>query len=154
MHEGASTAVGPIVGEDRRMNIDAALDFARTRHHAVLGTLKGDGTPQLSPVTVGVDASGHVVISTRQTAYKVRNIRRDPRVWLCVFPDRFYGEWVQLEGTAAIVELPEAMEGLVDYYRGISGEHPDWDDYRAAMEKERRVLLRVTISKAGPNVSG
>ena len=136
------------------MDIDAALDFARTRHHAVLSTLKGDGTPQLSPVTVGVDASGHVVISTRQPAYKVRNIRRDPRVWLCVFPDRFYGEWVQLEGTAAIVELPEAMGGLVDYYRGISGEHPDWDDYRAAMERERRVLLRVTISKAGPDVSG
>ena len=136
------------------MDIDAALDFARTRHHAVLGTLKGDGTPQLSPVTVGVDAGGHVVISTRQTAYKVRNIRRDPRVWLCVFPDRFYGEWVQIEGRAAIVELPEAMEGLVDYYRGISGEHPDWDDYRAAMEKERRVLLRVTIGKAGPDVSG
>ena len=136
------------------MDIDAALDFVRTRHHGVLSTLKGDGTPQLSPVTVGVDASGHVVISTRQPAYKVRNIRRDPRVWLCVFPDRFYGEWVQLEGTAAIVELPEAMEGLVDYYRGISGEHPDWDDYRAAMERERRVLLRVTISKAGPDVSG
>jgi PPOX class probable F420-dependent enzyme len=136
------------------MHIDAALDFVRTRHHAVLGTLKNNGTPQLSPVTAGVDAGGHVVISTRQTAYKVRNIRRDPRVWLCVFPDRFYGEWVQLEGTAAIVELPEAMEGLVDYYRGISGEHPDWDDYRAAMEKERRVLLRVTISKAGPDVSG
>ena len=136
------------------MDIDAALDFVRTRHHGVLSTLKGDGTPQLSPVTVGVDASGHVVISTRQPAYKVRNIRRDPRVWLCVFPDRFYGEWVQLEGTAAIVELPEAMGGLVDYYRGISGEHPDWDDYRAAMERERRVLLRVTISKAGPDVSG
>jgi len=136
------------------MDIDAALDFVRTRHHGVLSTLKGDGTPQLSPVTVGVDASGHVVISTRQPAYKVRNIRRDPRVWLCVFPDRFYGEWVQLEGTAAIVELPEAMEGLVDYYRGISGEHPDWDDYRAAMKRERRVLLRVTISKAGPDVSG
>ena len=136
------------------MDIDAALDFVRTRHNAVLSTLKGDGTPQLSPVTVGVDASGHVVISTRQPAYKVRNIRRDPRVWLCVFPDRFYGEWVQLEGTAAIVELPEAMGGLVDYYRGISGEHPDWDDYRAAMKRERRVLLRVTISKAGPDVSG
>ena len=136
------------------MDIDAALDFVRTRHHGVLSTLKGDGTPQLSPVTVGVDASGHVVISTRQPAYKVRNIRRDPRVWLCVFPNRFYGEWVQLEGTAAIVELPEAMEGLVDYYRGISGEHPDWDDYRAAMKRERRVLLRVTISKAGPDVSG
>jgi PPOX class probable F420-dependent enzyme len=136
------------------MDIDAALDFVRTRHHAVLGTLKSDGTPQLSPVTVGVDDAGHVVISTRQTAYKVRNIRRDPRVWLCVFPDAFYGEWVQIEGSAEIVELPEAMAALVDYYRRISGEHPDWDDYRAAMERDKRVLLRISVRKAGPDVSG
>ncbi len=136
------------------MEIEAALDFVRTRHHAVLGTLKSDGTPQLSPVTAGVDEAGHVVISTRQTAYKVRNIRRDPRVWVCVFPDTFYGEWVQIEGSAEIVELPEAMEPLVDYYRRISGEHPDWDDYRAAMERDKRVLLRISVRKAGPDVSG
>jgi len=136
------------------MDIDAALDFVRTQHHAVLGTLKGDGTPQLSPVTAGVDDDGHVVISTRQTAYKVRNIRRDPRVWLCALPDRFFGRWVQLEGLADIVELPEAMDGLVEYYRRISGEHPDWDEYRAAMESERRVLVRIAVSKAGPDVSG
>jgi hypothetical protein len=73
---------------------------------------------------------------------------------LCAFPDRFYGQWVQLEGTADILELPEAMDALVDYYRRISGEHPDWDDYRAAMEREKRVVLRVTVTKAGPNVSG
>lgn len=136
------------------MDTVAALDFVRTQHHAVLGTLKGDGTPQLSPVTVGVDDAGHVVISTRQTAYKVRHIRRDPRVWLCVLPDAFFGEWVQIEGTADIVELPEAMDGLVGYYRRISGEHPDWDDYRAAMESQQRVLLRISITKTGPTVSG
>ena len=136
------------------MDIDAALDFVRTRHHAVLSTLKSDGTPQLSPVTAGVDDAGHVVISTRQPAFKVRNIRRDPRVWLCAFPDTFFGGWVQIEGTAEIVELPEAMDGLVDYYRRISGEHPDWDDYRAAMERDKRVLLRISVSKAGPDVSG
>lgn len=136
------------------MDIDAALDFIRTQHNAVLSTLKPDGTPQLSPVTVGVDDAGHVVISTRQPAYKVRNVRRDPRVWLCVLPDKFYGKWVQLEGTAEVVELPEAMDGLIEYYRRISGEHPDWDDYRAAMEREKRVLLRVRVSKAGPDVSG
>jgi len=136
------------------MDIEAALDFVRTQHHAVLGTLKSDGTPQLSPVTVGVDDAGHVEISTRQTAYKVRNIRRDPRVWLCGFPDGFFGRWVQIEGTADIVELPEAMDGLVNYYRRISGEHPDWDDYRSAMESQQRVLLRITITKAGPSVSG
>ncbi len=136
------------------MDIEAALDFVRTRHHAVLGTLKADRTPQLSPVTAGVDDAGHVVISTRQTAYKVRHIRRDPRVWLCVFPDTFFGQWAQIEGTADIVALPAAMDGLVDYYRRISGEHPDWDEYRAAMESEQRVLLRITITKAGPSVSG
>jgi PPOX class probable F420-dependent enzyme len=136
------------------MEISAALDYVRTQHHAVLGTLKSDGTPQLSPVTVGVDDDGHVVISTRQTAYKVRHIRRDPRVWLCGFPDTFYGRWIQIEGTAEIVELPEAMDGLVAYYRSISGEHPDWDDYRAAMERDQRVILRITITKAGPDVTG
>jgi len=135
------------------MDINAALDYVRGRHHGVLSTIKGDGTPQLSPVTVGVD-DGHLVISTRRTAYKVRNLRRDPRVWLCAFPDAFFGEWIQIEGTAEIVELPEAMDGLVSYYRTIAGEHPDWDDYRAAMERDQRVLLRIAITKAGPDVSG
>lgn len=136
------------------MEIDEALKYVKNNNHAVLATLKKDGTPQMSPVTVGVDAEGRVVISTRQTAYKVKHIRRDPHVWLCSFPDGFYGRWAQLEGTAEIIELPEAMDGLVSYYRDISGEHPDWDDYRAAMERDQRVLLRVTITKAGPNVSG
>jgi PPOX class probable F420-dependent enzyme len=136
------------------MDINAALDYVRTQHHAVLATLKSDGTPQLSPVTVGVDDDGYVVISTRQPAYKVRNIRRDPRVWLCGLPDAFFGGWVQIDGTAEIVELPAAMDGLVAYYRSISGEHPDWDEYRAAMERDQRVLLRITPVKAGPNVSG
>ena len=136
------------------MDIDAALGFVRAQHHAVLATLRADGSPQLSPVAAGVDDAGHVVISTRQTAYKVRNIRRDPRVWLCVLPDRFFGQWIQVDGTAGIVELPGAMDGLVEYYRRISGEHPDWDDYRAAMVAEKRVLLRVRPLRAGPDRSG
>jgi PPOX class probable F420-dependent enzyme len=136
------------------MDIEEAIGYVRTNHNAVLATLKKDGTPQLSPVTAGVDAAGNVVISTRETAYKVLHIRRDPRVWLCAFPDGFYGRWVQLDGTAEVVELPDAMDGLIGYYRDISGEHPDWDDYRAAMERERRVLVRITVTKAGPNVSG
>ncbi len=136
------------------MEIDEAIEYVRRNHHAVLATLKQDGSPQLSPVTAGVDGDGHVIISTRQTAYKVRHVRRNPRVWLCVFPDGFYGRWVQLEGTADIVELPEAMDGLIGYYRDISGEHPDWDDYRAAMERDQRLLLRIAVTKAGPTVSG
>jgi PPOX class probable F420-dependent enzyme len=108
----------------------------------------------MTPVTVGVDAAGAIVISSRETAYKVRNLRRDPRAWLCVLPDGFYGRWIQVEGTAEIVPLPAAMEGLVDYYRDISGEHPDWDEYRAAMVRDNRVLIRITPTAAGPDRAG
>ena len=136
------------------MDMDEARAFVRDNHRAVLATLKPDGTPQLSPVTAGVDDAGRVVVSTRETAYKTRNLRRDPRAYLCVMPDGFYGRWVQLAGTAEVVPLPDAMDALVDYYRSISGEHPDWDDYRAAMERERRVIVRITLEKAGPDRQG
>src|SRR5437763_8884033 len=118
------------------MDIPHALEFLRRHHHAVLATTRADSSPQLSPVAVGVDADDRVVISTRETAIKTRNLRRDPRAWVCAFSDRFFGPWVQVSGTAEVVPLPEAMEGLVDYYRGISGEHPDWGDYRRAMQAE------------------
>jgi PPOX class probable F420-dependent enzyme len=91
-----------------------------------------------------------VVISTREGAYKTGNLRRDPTVVLCVLSDDFFGRWIQIEGTAQLVSLPEAMEGLVDYYRRISGEHPDWDEYRQAMQHDRRVLVRVSVDAAGP----
>ena len=136
------------------MDIETARQFVREHHRAVLATRRADGRPQLSPVLVGVDAEGHVMISTRETALKIRNMRRDPRVSICVMSDAFFGPWVQIEGTAALTSLPEAMEGLVDYYRSLAGEHPDWDDYRAAMGRERRVLVRVTVTRAGPNRSG
>jgi PPOX class probable F420-dependent enzyme len=136
------------------MDIPEALEFMRAHHHAVLATTRRDGSPQLSPVAVTVDDAGRVVISSRETAVKTRNLRRDPRGYVCAFPDGFYGPWVQLNGTADVLPLPDAMEPLVDYYRSISGEHPDWDDYRRAMEAERRVLLRITPTSAGPNISG
>jgi len=136
------------------MDISSAVDFARTNHRAVLSTFRRDGNPQLTPVAVGVDDSGAVVISSRQTAAKVKNAQRDPRVSLCIMNDGFYGEFVQLEGTATIIELPDAMDGLIAYYRSISGEHPDWDDYRDAMTREQRVIIRVDATRAGPNYSG
>jgi len=111
------------------MDIDAALEFLRSNHRAVMAT-------------------------SRETAYKVRHLRALPYAAICAFTDGFFGEWVQVEGPVDIVSLPEAMEPLVDYYRAISGEHPDWDDYRAAMERERRVILRMSVERAGPNVSG
>lgn len=136
------------------MELDAAREFVRANHRAVLATIRQDGTPQLSPVSATVDATGRVVVSSRETAMKTRNLRRDPRAWLCVMSDKFWGPWVQVEASVEIVSLPEAMEPLVEYYRSISGEHQDWDDYRAAMDRERRVLLRLELTRAGPDVSG
>jgi PPOX class probable F420-dependent enzyme len=136
------------------MDLDDARAIVREQHQAVLATVKADGTPQLSPVSVAVDGAGRVVISTRETAFKTRHLRRDPRAFLCVLPDGFYGRWIQLTGTAEVVSLPDAMEPLVDYYRSISGEHPDWADYRAAMEREQRVIVRITLESAGPDRRG
>ena len=133
------------------MELDEARRFIRVHHRAVLATRRRDGRPQLSPVTVGVDEEGRVTISSRERAFKVRNLRRDPSASVCVMNENFYGNWVQVDGTAEIVSLPEAMEPLVEYYRGISGEHPDWDEYRRAMEEQRRVLVRIHLERAGPD---
>jgi PPOX class probable F420-dependent enzyme len=136
------------------MDVEEARAFLRTNHRAVLATHHPDGRIQSSPVTVGVDAGGNAVISTRETAVKVRNLRRDPRATLTVMNDGFYGKWLLVEGEATVVSLPEAMEPLVNYYRDISGEHPDWDDYRAAMERDRRVIVRIGLDRVGPTYQG
>lgn len=136
------------------MDIDDALTFLRANHRAVIATTRADGTTQMSPITAGVDREGRVVVSSRETAYKVKHLRALPYAAVCAFTDAFFGEWLQVEGPVDIVSLPEAMEPLVDYYRDISGEHPDWDDYRAAMRADRRVILRMTVERAGPRVSG
>jgi PPOX class probable F420-dependent enzyme len=135
------------------MDVDDALRFVAAHHHAVLATRRRDGLPQLSPVTCGV-LDGRVVVSSRETAVKTKNLRRDPRASVCVVDDHFFGPWVQLDGTAEVVALPDAMDGLVAYYRQVAGEHPDWDDYRTAMQREHRVLIRITPERAGPDVSG
>jgi PPOX class probable F420-dependent enzyme len=136
------------------VELDAAREFIRRNHRAVLATRRRDGSPQLSPVVCAVDNDGRVVVSTRETAMKVANLRRDPSTSVCVLNDDFFGDWLQVDGRAEVVSLPDAMAGLVDYYRSISGEHPDWDDYRAAMERDRRVLVRIALTRAGPDRSG
>ena len=136
------------------MDLTQALEFARKNPRAVLATMKRDGTPQMSPILVGVDKDDRLVISTRETAMKTANVRRDPRAWLCILNERFFGGWAQLSGAVEVVSLPDAMEPLVEYYRSISGEHPDWDDYRSAMNRQRRCLIRITPATAGPTVSG
>jgi PPOX class probable F420-dependent enzyme len=136
------------------MDVATALDFVRKNHRGVLATIRQDGRPQMSPVVGSVDAEGYVAISSRETAVKVKNLRRDPRASWCGFGDGFYGEWVQLEGTAEILSLPDALEPLVEYYRALSGEHPNWDEYREAMVADQRLLIRIRAERAGPNVSG
>ena len=130
-----------------------AIEWVRRNHRAVIGTLRKDGTPQLTPVSVGADGD-RIAVSSRETALKVKNLRRDPRAWLVLMNDGFFGEFMLVDGPVEIVALPEAMEGLVDYYRNISGEHPDWDDYRAAMERDQRVLLKITPTRVGPTMGG
>ncbi len=136
------------------MTPDEARAFLRDNHHAVLATFRSDGRPQLSPVLAVVDDEGRVMVSTREGAMKTKNLRRDPRVSLCLLSDQFFGGWGQVEGEAEIVPLPQAMDLLVDYYRRASGEHGDWDEYRADMEKQRRVIVRFAIARAGPTVEG
>ena len=137
-----------------RVDRDGLLAFLRPRHKALLLTHRSDGSPQLSPVTCGVDDQGRVVVSTYPQRAKAVNARRDPRVSLCVLSDDFDGPWVQVDGQAEVLDLPDALDPLVDYFRSISGEHPDWDEYRAAMQRQGKSLLRVTIERWGPVATG
>ena len=136
------------------MDLDAARDFLRANHRGVLATRRSGGGIQQSPVIATVDAEGRAIISSRETAIKTKNLRRDPWAQLCTFTDKFFGPWVYVEGTAEVVSLPEAMDLLIDYYERFPGANPDWDDYRARMTRERRVLLRLTIERAGPDRRG
>ena len=136
------------------MDLTEAVAFARTNHRSVLATFKRDGTVQQSPVVHGVDDDGRVLISTREPAMKVANVRRDPRVALCVLNDGFFGAWAQISGSVEVVSLPEAMPLLEQVYRTVAGEHRDWEDFRRAMVSERRVVLRITPTSAGPTRSG
>ncbi len=133
------------------MDLDEARSIVRTQHHAVLSTLRADGSPQMTPVLATVDEAGRVTVSTSADSTKVRNLRRDPRAWLCVLPDDFFGQWIQVEGDVDIVELPDALAPLEEYYRSVAGEHDDWDAYRSAMKAENRVLVRVELTRAGPS---
>jgi PPOX class probable F420-dependent enzyme len=130
------------------------LEFARTRHRMLLATARGDGRPQISPVTGGVGPEGRLVISTYPTRAKARNIERNPEVSVLVLSDDWNGPWVQVDGDAEVVHMPEAEDGLVDYFRSISGEHSDWDEYRRAMRIQDKSLIRITPTRWGPIATG
>lgn len=133
---------------------DHLVEFLRPRHRGILVTSRGDGRPQLSPVTFGVDSGARVVISTYPQRAKVRNLRRESNASLCVLSDDWNDAWVQVDGTAEVLDLPHALEPLVDYFRSISGEHPNWDEYREAMRRQGKSLVRLTIERWSPIATG
>ena len=135
------------------MEIEKGLNYVRDNSRAVLATRRRDGSPQMSPVNIAV-VDEEIIMSTRETAIKTWNMRRDPISWLCVFPDKWLGRWVQLQCRAEIVNLPDAMDLLVSYYRALSGEHPDCDDYKRAMVDDQRCIVKFEIEAAGPDIQG
>ncbi|HEY8473597.1 MAG TPA: PPOX class F420-dependent oxidoreductase [Natronosporangium sp.] len=144
----------PNIATNTTVDLAGLLDFIRPRHRAMLLTTRADGRPQASPVTAGVDGAGRIVISTYPERAKTRNARRDPRVSVVVLSDDWNGPWVQVDGTAEVIDLPDSVEPLVEYYRVIAGEHPDWDEYRAAMVRQGKSLIRVSPQRWGPIATG
>ena len=138
------------------VDLNALLDFARPRHHTILVTRRRDGSPQLSPVTGGVDENGRIVVSSYPERAKVANLRRDGSCSVLVLSDDFGGAWVQVDGTAEVLDMPDraAEDALVEYFRCISGEHPDWEEYRRAMREQGKSLIRVTPARWGPVATG
>ncbi|MTE18587.1 TIGR03618 family F420-dependent PPOX class oxidoreductase [Streptomyces sp. TRM43335] len=146
--------MSPSIATNTRVDLDTLLEFVRPRHRALLLTRRADGSPQGSPVTCGVDGEGRIVVSTYPERAKVRNARRDPSVGVIVLSDDWNGPWVQVDGTAEVLDVPESVEPLVEYYRSVAGEHPDWDEYREAMVRQGKSLLRITPVRWGPVATG
>ena len=146
--------MAPTIATARHVDLPELLEFVRPRHRATLVTTRNDGSPQLSLVTCGVDGEGRIVVSTYPERAKVVNIRRRPQVSVCVQSDEWNGPYVQVDGEAEVVDLPESVEPLVEYYRVIAGEHPDWDEYRQAMVTQGKSLIRVTPRRWGPIATG
>jgi PPOX class probable F420-dependent enzyme len=146
--------MAPQIATNTSVDLAALLDFVRPRHRAIVLTTRADGRPQGSPVSCGVDEAGRIVVSTYPDRAKARNARRDSTVSVIILSDDWNGPWVQIDGAAEVIDPPESVEPLVEYFRSISGEHPDWDEYRAAMLRQGKSLLRVTPERWGPIATG
>ena len=146
--------MAPNIATNTRVSLAELLDFVRPRHRALLITRRTEGGPQASPLTCGVDDAGRIVVSTYPERAKTRNAKRDSRVSLLVLSDDWNGPWVQIDGTAEVIDAPDSVEPLVEYYRNIAGEHPDWDEYREAMIKQGKSIIRVTPERWGPVATG
>ncbi|WCO67215.1 PPOX class F420-dependent oxidoreductase [Iamia majanohamensis] len=146
--------MSPSIATTDEVDRDALLDFVRPRHRHILTTTRRDGTPQMSPVSAGVDPDGRIVVATYPERAKVANLRRHPQASVVVLSDEWDGPWVQVDGPAEVLDLPEALEPLVEYFRSIAGEHSDWDEYREAMIRQGKCLVRITPERWGPVATG
>ena len=146
--------MSPQIATNTAVSRDELTGFIRPRHHAIVITARAGGRPQASPVTCGVDAEGRIVVATYPERAKTRNARRNQQISVLVLSDDFGGPWVQVDGTAEVLDVPEAVEPLVEYFRSIAGEHSDWDEYRQAMVRQGKSLLRVTPVRWGPVATG
>ena len=146
--------MAPSIATADRVDRNRLEEFLRPRHRLILMTTRADGTPQISPVTCGLDAEGRLVVATYPDRAKANNARRNPKVSACVLSDEWNGPFVQVDGQAEVLDMPEALEPLVEYFRCISGEHPNWDEYREAMRKQDKSLIRITIERWGPVATG
>ena len=142
------------IATNTTVDLEGLLDFVRPRHHMLVITQRSDGRPQASPVTGGVDSQGRIVISTYPERAKTTNARRNPHVSVVVLSDDFGGAWVQVDGDCEVIDTPDSVEPLVEYFRCISGEHPDWDEYRQAMRDQGKSLLRITPTRWSPIATG
>lgn len=142
------------VATEQIVGLDGLLEFIRPRNHWVMTTVRGDGRPQISPVTGAVGPAGRLLISTYPSRDKVHNLRRNPETTICVLSDHFGGSWVQVDGRAEVTDVPDAVEGMVDYYRAVSGEHPNWDEYRSAMIRQGKCLISIDVERWGPIATG
>ena len=133
------------------MEIADAQKFLQENHRACIAVRQKDGWPQLTLVTPGIDPEGRVIITSRGTTYKVKHLRRDPRVSLLIFGEQYSGsKFVQIHGNAEIIEQAQAMDTLIYWHKQVRGEHKNWDEYREQMQNEKRVIIRVAIEKVGP----
>jgi PPOX class probable F420-dependent enzyme len=146
--------MAPSIATAERVDRPRLLEFLRPRHRGILVTNRRDGRPQLSPVSCGLDPQGRLVVASYPQRAKTRNARRDARVSMCVLSDDWNGPYVQVDGVAEVLDVPEALDAFVDYYRGIAGEHPDWQEYREAMVRQNKSLIRIDIEQWGPIATG
>lgn len=146
--------MSPQIATNTAVDRAALLDFARPRHHAILLTTRADGTPQASPVSCGVDPAGRIVVSTYPERAKTANARRTGTASVVILSDDFNGPWVQIDGDAEVLDMPAAEDALVEYFRSISGEHPDWAEYREAMRRQGKSLIRLTPTRWSPVATG